>query len=69
MEKIFEEKICSVCKNQNTNNCSKVVFKEIKNNYCKTYCSNYLKDEVKIEPYVAPLVVTAKRDYVERFEV
>ena len=27
------------------------------------------KDEAKIEPYVAPLVVTAKRDYVERFEV
>lgn len=61
MEKIFEEKICSICKKHNTDNCKKAIQKENKNNMNKIYCSQYQKDELKIEPYVEPIFYTTRK--------
>lgn len=68
MENVFLEKVCFVCKNYKTENCSKIIQKEIKNGITITSCKTYLKDSSKIEPYKKPLIVTADRNYVNNVE-
>lgn len=69
MENVFVNEICSVCKRNNTNECNKLIIKEKNNNYDRTFCTEYQKDKSKIQPYIAPIFVTAKRDYINLYEV
>ena len=68
MENIFEEKICLVCKKYNTDKCPKIIQKEVRRDSSITFCTSYLKDSSKVKPYKKPLLVTAKRDYVNNVE-
>lgn len=61
MEKIFEDKICSVCKKQNTQECKYKIKKEILKDIIRIYCDDYGKDKEKIKPYVGFAYVTTKR--------
>ena len=51
MEDIFEEKICSVCKNHNLKFCPKKIQTRIDDKTIKTFCLSYVKDQDKIIPY------------------
>lgn len=69
MVDIFEEKICTICKLNNTSKCKKNICIKEEKNIETTYCYNYVKDSSKIEPYIEPLIVTANRDYINKIEV
>ena len=65
MVDIFENKMCNYCKNSE---CNKEII-IINNGGNVTYkCNNYLKDETKIVPYEKPLIITAKRKYINLYE-
>lgn len=62
---MFEEKICSYCKNSE---CDKKIDIDIEKNMTTYKCDQYIKNSEKIIPYSKPIKVTAKRDYVKTFE-
>lgn len=65
MVDIFENKMCNYCKNSE---CNKEIT-VINNEGVTTYrCKNYIKDEAKIIPYEEPLIITAKRKYINLYE-
>lgn len=69
MEDILKEKICSICKNFNTENCKKnIVQRQINPTLKSISCLNYIKNPKKIKAYEKSLVVTAKRCYVNDIE-
>jgi len=69
MTSVFDEEICSVCKNHNTTLCNKQIAKRLEKNIEVEYCIDYEKDSNRITKYNEPLTVTAKRDYIDYFEV
>lgn len=66
MVSMFEEKICSYCKNPN---CKKQINIIVEKNITTYKCDEYIKNLEKITPYKEPLKVLAKRDYVKNFEI
>ena len=65
MVDIFENKMCNCCKNPQ---CNKEIT-VISNEGVTTYkCESYIKDESKIVPYEEPLIITAKRKYINLYE-
>ena len=66
MIKIFVNKMCCYCKNNQCNHEVEI----LNNNNCTTYkCNEYIKDENKIIPYEEPLFVTAPRKYIKDKEI
>lgn len=63
---IFEEKICSYCKNSN---CKKQINTDVEKDITTYKCDEYIKDVKKIIPYQEPLKVLADRDYVKKYEI
>lgn len=65
MVDIFENKMCNYCKNSN---CDKNIIVNNSEGVTVYKCENYIKDESKIVPYEQPLIITAKRRYINFFE-
>lgn len=66
MVDIFKKGMCNYCKNKK---CNKKIIKDINKGVVIYKCEEYIKDNSKIEPYVEPLLVTAKRSYVQEREI
>lgn len=57
--------LCITCKQEK---CSKNIVVTKKKNLTIIKCLEYQKDIEKVQGYLAPLIVTAKRNYVDFYE-